>query len=81
MQRWGRFFPGKVLERGLSTETIQEWSADFGAILALIKVRQWAFMICCIGEALVSLSMTYFGAVTSEEEASQRPVHAGLHIQ
>lgn len=81
MQRWGRFFPGKVLERGLSTETIQEWSADFGAILALIKVHQWAFMICCIGEALVSLSMTYFGAVTSEEEASQRPVHAGLHIQ
>ncbi|CAK0761646.1 hypothetical protein CVIRNUC_002881 [Coccomyxa viridis] len=39
MQRWGRFFPGKVLERGLSTETIQEWSANFGAILALIKEK------------------------------------------
>ena len=51
MQRWGRFFPGKVLERGLSTETVQEWSADFEAVLALIKVRQWAFMICCIGKA------------------------------
>ena len=48
MQRWGRFFPGKVLERGLSTETIQEWSADFGAVLALIKVRQWTFRKCCM---------------------------------
>ena len=38
MQRWGKFFPDKLTERGLSTETIQEWAANFEAVLALIKV-------------------------------------------
>ena len=56
MQRWGRFFTGKVLERGLSTETIGEWSAAFEAVLALIQVLSdglydWlhvqGMMACC----------------------------------
>ena len=61
MQRWGRFFPGKVLERGLSTETIQEWSADLIAVLALIKVRQWALMSCRMCKAYVLLLMVLLG--------------------
>lgn len=38
MQRWGKFFPDKLTERGLSSGTIQEWAANFEAVLALIKV-------------------------------------------
>ena len=38
MQRWGRFFPDKLEERGLSAETIEEWAANLEAVLASIKV-------------------------------------------
>jgi hypothetical protein len=40
MQRWGEFFPDKLTERGLSSDTIQEWAENFEAVLALIKVHQ-----------------------------------------
>lgn len=40
MQRWGKFFPDKLNERRLSTETIEEWATDFKAVLALVKVLQ-----------------------------------------
>ncbi|CAL5219581.1 g1441 [Coccomyxa viridis] len=33
MQRWGRFFPDKLQERGLSAETIEEWAANLEAVL------------------------------------------------
>ena len=39
MQRWGRFFPEKLAERGLSAGTIEEWAADLEAVLAFIKVH------------------------------------------
>lgn len=39
MQRWGKFFPDKLTERGLSSGTIQEWAANFEAVLALIKEK------------------------------------------
>ncbi len=38
MQRWGRFFPDKLQERGLSAETIEEWAANLEAVLVSIKV-------------------------------------------
>ena len=38
MQRWGRFSPGKLAERGLRADTINEWAADLESVLALIKV-------------------------------------------
>lgn len=38
MQRWGKFFPEKLTERGLSTEMIEEWAHNLEAVFALIKV-------------------------------------------
>jgi len=43
MQRWGKFFPEKLTERGLSTETIEEWAHNLEAVFALIKV---SIMLC-----------------------------------
>ena len=39
MQRWGRYFPDKLQERGLSAETIEEWAANLEAVLVSIKVH------------------------------------------